>query len=77
MPHALPAPLTPPADAGPANAVGSNARWEGEGRQWRLVLAGDWTGDTECPKPPAGMPVEDGTPPDLVGQTAPPAEGSA
>lgn len=60
MSHALPAPLTPPADGGHATAVG-NARWEGEGTQWRLVLAGDWTAEAECPKPPATLPVAPGT----------------
>lgn len=59
MSHALPAPLTP-TDAADRGAVG-NARWEGEGRQWRLVLAGDWDADTELPAPPGELPVADGT----------------
>jgi phospholipid/cholesterol/gamma-HCH transport system permease protein len=60
-PHALPAPLTPAADADRGGAVG-NARWEGEGPQWRLVLAGDWhDANAEIPKPPAGLPVAAGT----------------
>ncbi|RZL33871.1 MAG: hypothetical protein EOP35_16925, partial [Rubrivivax sp.] len=58
MSQALPAPF-PPAPARPGAAVGQ-ARWEGEGRQWRLVLAGDWH-DAALPAPPAGMPVADGT----------------
>jgi phospholipid/cholesterol/gamma-HCH transport system permease protein len=60
MSHALPAPLTPPADAARSAAVG-NARWEGEGPQWRLVLSGAWTAEAELPKPPPEMPVADGT----------------
>lgn len=40
----------------------ASARWEGEGPQWRLVLAGDWgAADAELPKPPAEMPVKPGT----------------
>ena len=60
MSHALPAPLTPPADAGSGEASTANARWEGEGSQWRLVLAGDWK-DDEIPAPPADLKVAEGT----------------
>lgn len=61
MSHALPAPLAPSADAGRAEAH-ANARWEGEGRRWRLVLVGDWNRpDIEIPKPPAALAVEEGT----------------
>ena len=59
MAQALPAPFTPAADAGDGAAVG-NARWEGEGSQWRLVLAGNLH-QAELPKPPATLPVAEGT----------------
>jgi phospholipid/cholesterol/gamma-HCH transport system permease protein len=60
MSHALPAPLTPP--AGQRAGSAANARWEGQGSQWRLVLTGDWHGaDAELPRPPAELPVEPGT----------------
>lgn len=59
MSHALPAPLPPL--HGAAAAVG-DAHWEGQGQQWRLVLAGDWSGaDAELPRPPAELPVAEGT----------------
>ncbi|HEV6966669.1 ABC transporter permease [Roseateles sp.] len=55
MSHALHVPLTPPDDAGPA-AAASSARWEGEGGQWRLVLAGDWSGAAaEIPPAPEAL----------------------
>jgi phospholipid/cholesterol/gamma-HCH transport system permease protein len=59
MSHALPAPLT--TDLGrPATA--GDARWEGEGGQWRLVLAGDWSAaHAELPRPPAELTVAEGT----------------
>jgi phospholipid/cholesterol/gamma-HCH transport system permease protein len=60
MSHALPAPLTPPADAARAAAIG-HARWEGEGSQWRLVLSGAWTAEAALPQPPPELPVADGT----------------
>ncbi|MBW8846328.1 MAG: ABC transporter permease [Burkholderiales bacterium] len=61
MPHALPAPLTPPDDSRHGGAA-ANARWEGEGQRWRLVLTGDWgAGDAELPKPPTELPVAEGT----------------
>ncbi|MEO6276370.1 ABC transporter permease [Roseateles sp.] len=60
MAHALAAPTLPTGDAGRSTAVG-NARWEGEGQRWRLVLAGDWAGDAELPKPPAELKVAAGT----------------
>lgn len=62
MSHALPAPaLTPPDNARRGGAI-ANARWEGKGQQWRLVLAGDWSAaDAELPKPPAELPVKEGT----------------
>jgi phospholipid/cholesterol/gamma-HCH transport system permease protein len=58
MSHALPAPLNLPTDA-PGGEV-AHARWDGDGKQWRLVLAGDWQrGD--IPAPPAGLPRDAGT----------------
>jgi phospholipid/cholesterol/gamma-HCH transport system permease protein len=61
MSQALPAALTPPAD-GDRAGVGSSARWEGEGAQWRLVLAGDWhEAGAQIPPPPAELTVADGT----------------
>ena len=61
MSHVLPAPpIPPPASAG-GGAV-ANARWVGQGRQWRLVLAGDWhAADAQLPQPPAELPVAAGT----------------
>ncbi|WP_422010608.1 MlaE family ABC transporter permease [Roseateles sp.] len=61
MSQALPAALTPPADGDHAG-TGSSARWEGEGAQWRLVLAGDWhEAGAQMPPPPAGLTVAQGT----------------
>jgi phospholipid/cholesterol/gamma-HCH transport system permease protein len=60
MSHALPAPPTPAAPHDRGGAV-SSARWEGEGTQWRLVLAGDWPGGTALPKPPPGLLAQEGT----------------
>jgi len=63
MAQTLAAPSMPPGDAGNSGrreAVG-NARWEGEGQQWRLVLSGDWAGEAELPKPPPELRVEEGT----------------
>lgn len=44
----------------PESAGAGEARWEGEGRQWRLVLAGDWPA-AGLPKPPPELPVAEGT----------------
>lgn len=60
MSQALPASPTPTAAAGRRGVVGQ-ARWEGEGRQWRLVLAGDWQAATELPRPPPALRAEAGT----------------
>lgn len=60
MAHALAAPPIPTGNSGPGAALG-DAYWEGEGHQWRLVLAGDWGGDAELPKPPPGLLLEEGT----------------
>jgi len=60
MSHALPAPLTPPADAGKGHATAAHARWEGEGQKWRLVLSGDWQ-EGQVPAPPPGLQVAEGT----------------
>ncbi|MFG6457335.1 MlaE family ABC transporter permease [Roseateles sp. BYS96W] len=59
MPQTLPfTSAAPPATA----AATSRARWEGEGRQWRLVLAGDWAGEGDSlPAPPAALTVAPGT----------------
>ena len=62
MSHALPAPLAPVAGADRGAGAGTgHARWEGDGAQWRLVLAGAWTAEAEVPRPPAELPVADGT----------------
>ncbi|MDR7299595.1 phospholipid/cholesterol/gamma-HCH transport system permease protein [Pelomonas aquatica] len=60
MSHALPAPLIsgPGADRSTATA---HSRWEGDGRQWRLLLSGAWTAEAELPKPPAELPVDEST----------------
>ncbi|WP_457388935.1 MlaE family ABC transporter permease [Roseateles sp. P5_E1] len=50
--------LPPPADT--ASTGEGKAHWEGEGPQWRLVLAGDGA-DVALPKPPAELPVAAGT----------------
>lgn len=55
MSHTLSAPLPSSGASGTGEA-----RWEGEGQQWRLVLSGDLSG-AELPKPPAELPVADGT----------------
>lgn len=55
MSHALPALPTSNPDRGAATP----ARWEGEGRQWRLVLGSDWA--AELPRPPAGLSIAEGT----------------
>ncbi len=55
MSHALASSLPPSGAAGTGEA-----RWEGEGQQWRLVLSGDLTG-ADLPKPPAALPVAQGT----------------
>lgn len=61
MSQVLPAPLIPPAASAGGGAV-AHARWVGQGRQWCLVLAGDWhAADAELPRPPAELPVEAGT----------------
>lgn len=60
MSHALPA-LMPAAGAASRGGAVANARWEGTGAQWRLVLAGDWTAEAACPPPPATLPVKPGT----------------
>ena len=61
MPDALPATLTPPADA-PRVGTGASARWEGDGDQWRLVLAGDWhEAGAQIPAPPPALKQADGT----------------
>jgi phospholipid/cholesterol/gamma-HCH transport system permease protein len=55
MSHAQSTPLSPsdPAGAG-------KTHWEGEGPQWRLVLADGWAEDG-LPKPPPELPVAQGT----------------
>lgn len=55
MSHTLSAPLPSSGASGTGEA-----RWEGKGQQWRLVLSGDLSG-AELPKPPAELPVADGT----------------
>lgn len=57
MPVALP--TAEPAALAP-DAAG-NARWEGQGGRWRLVLAGPWTAEAALPAPPAELPVQAGT----------------
>ncbi|KQV52988.1 hypothetical protein ASC95_09420 [Pelomonas sp. Root1217] len=43
-------------------AAAGDARWEGTGSQWRLVLAGDWSAaHAELPRPPGELPVAEGT----------------
>lgn len=43
------------------DALGAgDARWEGAGSQWRLVLAGNGA-DLRLPRPPAELPVAEGT----------------
>ncbi len=49
-----------PTDAPPSGAVG-NARWQGEGGAWRLVLSGNWEAGAELPAPPGELPVAAGT----------------
>ena len=50
-----PATHPPPA---PARAVDALARWEGSGREWRLVLAGEWDAPLpEAPAPAAAEPL--------------------
>lgn len=58
LPTAEPAALAPDAAAGRA---AGNARWEGQGGRWRLVLAGPWTAEAALPAPPAELPVQAGT----------------
>lgn len=58
MSHALHSPLSHPPPA-PARAVDALARWEGSGREWRLVLAGEW--DAPLPEVPAALPAEPDT----------------
>ena len=58
MTTSLSAPLPTPSNASPASQA-AEARWEGEGRRWRLVLAGDWA--AALPAPPAALPVQAGT----------------
>ncbi|HEY8879940.1 MAG TPA: ABC transporter permease [Roseateles sp.] len=53
-----PALSSPSSPSGPAEA--GQARWEGEGSRWRLLLAGDGA-DSGLPKPPPGLPVAEGT----------------
>ncbi len=50
----------PPPDTPSGKPGAGNARWEGEGRQWRLVLCGDWA-EAGLPKPPAELPVSEDT----------------
>lgn len=62
MPAALPA--APPAALAPAAEAGGalgNARWEGEGPRWRLVLAGHGVAEAALPAPPAELPAQAGT----------------
>ena len=58
LPTAQPAALAPAAKAG--GALG-NARWEGEGLRWRLVLAGHGAAEAALPAPPAALPAQAGT----------------
>lgn len=58
MSHALPAPPSLPSRA--VDRREGEARWDGDGERWRLVLAGDWR-DAALPAPPAGLKVAQGT----------------
>jgi phospholipid/cholesterol/gamma-HCH transport system permease protein len=59
--NAPPAALAPTPDSG-ATGSGASAPWEGEGSQWRLVLAGDWQqADASIPAPPPGLELAEGT----------------
>jgi phospholipid/cholesterol/gamma-HCH transport system permease protein len=61
MSEALPLPAAVlPAPEAAARHHGQ-ARWESEGRQWRLTLAGDWQHPGVVPPPPAELPIGDGT----------------
>lgn len=60
MTQALTSTSLPTGDAGRGRAVGQ-ARWEGEGQQWRLVLSGDWHEGAELARPPTQLPVAPGT----------------
>lgn len=52
---------TPSASLPPSGLAGADqTRWEGTGRQWRLVLAGDWV-DAGLPEPPSELPAAEGT----------------
>ena len=53
-------PVLPSAPPPPGPAVADLPHWEGQGSQWRLVLAGD-AAHADLPKPPAGLPVAEGT----------------
>lgn len=55
----LPAAALPASGASPERA--GQARWEGEGRQWRLVMAGDWQHPAALPPPPPGLEATAGT----------------
>ncbi|MFT7775907.1 MlaE family ABC transporter permease [Roseateles sp.] len=46
----------PPSDIPSGSPGAGEARWEGEGQNWRLVLSGDWA-DAGLPKPPPELPV--------------------
>lgn len=50
----------PPPDTPSGKPGAGDARWEGEGQQWRLVLCGDWT-EAGLPKPPVELPVSEHT----------------
>ena len=50
--------LPPP--AGAERTTTGEARWEGQGSQWRVVLTGDGSA-VSLPKPPAELPVAEGT----------------
>ncbi len=55
MSHAISPPLPPSGAAGTGEA-----RWEGRGQAWRLLLSGDLTG-AELARPPAELTVAQGT----------------
>ncbi|MFG6412395.1 MlaE family ABC transporter permease [Roseateles sp. DC23W] len=55
MSHALPASL-PAHDVATDGGDTGHARWEGDGTEWRLVLAGSWQHDG-LPAPPPALPM--------------------
>lgn len=51
--------LTAAHPPGQADTPGDAARWEGQGQDWRLMLAGDWA--EALPPVPAALPLDAGT----------------